>query len=76
MGESVRPQWKTPSEIYTILYITMYTKAEFYNNCFIIHLKMFLGSLQAYFLVDLAFFLARFQDTNRCFFFLQILLKK
>ena len=44
MGESVRPQWKTPSEIYTILYITMYTKAEFYNNCFIIHLKMFLGS--------------------------------
>ena len=29
------------SEIYTILYITMYTKAEFYNNCFIIHSKYF-----------------------------------
>ena len=41
MEESVWPQWKTTSDSCKILYITMNTKAEFNNNCFIIHSKYF-----------------------------------
>ena len=69
MEESVWPQWKTPSEIYTILYITMYTKAEFNNNCFIIHSKYF-QFLTSLFPRRLSLFLGTVSRYKQVFFFL------